>query len=206
MKQTFGARMSNWDDEANPWTVKGVSQRFANPWFSVEEHDAVNPGGGRSHYGVIRFRKHAVGVLPLDADGVVHMVGQWRFPLARYSWEMPEGGAEPGENLEECARRELAEESGFAAARLERILEMDLSNSVTDEHATVFLATGLTPGAPAPEEVEALKSHSAPFQDVLARVVDGRIRDAMTVAAMLRLHHMAVTGSLPPGLARAILA
>src|SRR5262249_6930564 len=154
------------------------------------------------HYGVIRIRRPAVGVLPIDADGMVHMVGQWRFPLERYSWEMPEGGAEPGEDLELCARRELEEETGLKAGRLQKILEMDLSNSLTDEHATLFLATDLTPGVAQPEEVEVLKRRTAPFADILARVCDGRIRDGLTVAAVLRAHHMAVKGELPEALAR----
>lgn len=194
-----------WEDDANPWTLHGVHPRFENPWIALEEHDVTHPGGARSMYGVVRMRKRAVGVLPIEADGRVHLVGQWRFPLARYSWEMPEGGAEPGEELEETARRELAEETGLSAGRLEKILVMDLSNSVTDEWATLYLATDLTPGIARPDEVEVLRRHTAPFAEVLARAVDGRIRDAMTVAAVLRAHHMAVTGSLPTDLARAIL-
>lgn len=196
----------DWEEEGNPWTVRGVRTLFENPWFAVEEYDSINPGGGNSMYGVIRMRKVAVGVLPIEADGTVHMVGQWRFPLERYSWEMPEGGAEPGEGIEETAHRELREETGFRAGKLQPILEYDLSNSVTDERAVLFLATALTPGEAAPEEVEKLKTLSAPFREVLARVIDGRIRDGLTVAAVLRVHHMAVEGELPPALAKVILA
>lgn len=197
--------MSDWEDDANPWTVHGVQCVYDTPWFAVEDYDVTNPGGRRSVYGVVRHRKRAVGVLPIEPDGSVHLVGQWRFPLARYSWEMPEGGAEPNEKPEDCARRELLEETGFTAGRLEKILEMDLSNSVTDEHAYLFLATDLTPGKAQPEDVEVLKRHTAPFAEVIAMVADGRIRDSLTVAAVLRAHHMAVTGRLPPELAQAIL-
>ena len=195
----------DWDDDANPMTLHGVRRVYENPWFAVEDHDVTHPGGRRGMYGVVRMRKIAVGVLPLEPDGAVHLVGQWRFPLARYSWEMPEGGAEPGEAPEECARRELAEETGLSAGRLEKILEMDISNSVTDERAMLYLATDLTAGAAHPEEVEVLKHLKAPFAEVMARIADGRIRDSLTVAAMLRAHHMAVTGRLPSALARAIL-
>ncbi len=194
-----------WDDEGNPWTLHGVHARYDNPWMALEDHDVTHPGGKRAMYGVVRMRKLAVGVLPIEADGRVHLVGQWRFPLGRYSWEMPEGGAELGEAPEECARRELAEEAGVHAGKLEKILEMDMSNSVTDERAVIYLATDLAPGPGEPDEDEVLKRMVAPFQEVLQRALDGRIRDAMTVAALLRAHHMAATGRLPPGLAQAIL-
>lgn len=196
---------NDWDDDANPWTITGVSEPFANDWFRIDAHNVIHPNGAAGTYGVIRIRRLAVGVLPIEPDGRVHLVGQWRFPLGRYSWEMPEGGAEPGEDALVCARRELLEETGFTAGKLEPILEMDMSNSLTDEMAVIFLATQLTPGEAQPEPTEVLKRRSAHFADVLARVADGRIRDSMTVAAVLRAHHMAVTGAIEPGLARAML-
>src|SRR5258708_5102179 len=101
-----------WEDDANPWRVTDVSREFENDWFAVDAHAVVHPGGREGTYGVIRIRRLAVGVLPIEADGTVHLVGQWRFPLGRYSWEMPEGGAEPGEDALACATRELAEETG----------------------------------------------------------------------------------------------
>lgn len=195
----------DWEDDGNPWTVTSVARAFENDWFRVDAHQVIHPGGAEGVYSVIRPRRLAVGVLPIAADGDVHLVGQWRFPLGRYSWEMPEGGADPGETAEACARRELAEETGLRAARLQRILEMDLSNSVSDEQAVMFLALELEPGEANPEATEVLQRRVAPFMEVLARVADGRIRDSMTVAAVLRAHHMAVTGALPPALAQAML-
>lgn len=197
--------MSDWEEDGDPWIVKGVARPFENDWFHIDAHDVIHPGGAPGTYGVIRIRRVAVGVLPIDDAGFVHLVGQWRFPLGRYSWEIPEGGAEPGEDALACARRELAEETGLAAASLEKILEMDLSNSLTDERAVIFLATELSQGEAAPEPTEVLRRRRAPFLDVLARVVDGRIRDSMSVAAVLAAHHMAVTGRLPVALAQAML-
>lgn len=196
---------NDWEDDTNPWTVRGISRPFENHWFGIDAHDVLHPGGVPGVYSVIRIRRLAVGVLPIDDEGAVHLVGQWRFPLARYSWEMPEGGAEPGESARACAERELAEETGLRAGSLLPILEMDMSNSLTDERAVLFLACDLTPGAASPEATEVLKRRRAAFADVLARVVDGRIRDSLTVAAVLRAHHMAVTGQLPPRLAGAML-
>jgi 8-oxo-dGTP pyrophosphatase MutT (NUDIX family) len=194
-----------WDEGGNPWIVKGVTHAFENDWFRIDEHDVIRPDGAQGYYGVIRIRRLAVGVLPIDGDGAVHLVGQWRFPLARYSWEMPEGGAEPGEDASECAARELAEETGLRAGSWTKVLEMDLSNSLTDEQAVIFIATDLTPGEAEPDPTEVLKRRAVHFLDLVARVADGRIRDAMTVAAVLRAHHMAVTGQLPAPLAAAML-
>lgn len=195
---------SEWEDDQNPWQVTGISTPFSNAWLTIESSEVIHPDGKPGVYSVVRIRRLAVGVLPIDDDGYVHLVGQWRFPLGRYSWEMPEGGGEPGEDALDCGRREMAEETGLSAATYQQILEMDLSNSLTDERAVLFLATGLTPGQANPEGTEVLKRRRAHFADVLARVADGRIRDAMTVAAVLRAHHMAVTGQLPAPLARAM--
>lgn len=194
----------DWEDDLNPWRVTGIRTPFSNAWLTIESSEVVHPDGKPGTYSVVRIRRLAVGVLPIDDEGYIHLVGQWRFPLGRYSWEMPEGGAEPGEDALDCARRELAEETGLRAAAYQKVLEMDLSNSLTDESAVLFLATGLTPGEPNPEGTEVLKRRRAHFSEVLTRVADGRIRDAMTVAAVLRAHHMAVTGQLPQALASAM--
>ncbi len=191
--------------EHNPWRFIAARVAFDNPWITLVEQDVIDPAGVARVYGIVRFRKLAVGVLPVDDAGRVHLVGQWRVPLARYSWEMPEGGCEAGEDPLACARRELEEEAGIRAARLETILEMDLSNSVTDERAVCYLATGLTAGVMAPEPVEVLRNRTAPFAEVLEEVVAGRIRDALTVATVLRAYHMAGSGVLDPALARAML-
>jgi 8-oxo-dGTP pyrophosphatase MutT (NUDIX family) len=195
-----------WEDGENPWTVTAVDRPFANDWLSIECSAVIRPDGEAGTYGVVRMRRLAVGVLPIDAAGCVHLVGQWRFPLGRYSWEMPEGGADPGEDARACAERELAEETGLSAGAYQPILEMDLSNSVTDEQAIIFLASELIPGRARPDGTEVLRARRAPFREALARATDGRIRDAMTVAALLRAHHMAVTGQLPAALGAAMLA
>ncbi|MEZ5972697.1 MAG: NUDIX hydrolase [Hyphomonadaceae bacterium] len=194
-----------WDEGGNPWIVKSANCAFENDWFRVDEHDVIRPDGKRGYYGVIRVRRLAVGVLPIDDEGCVHLVGQWRFPLGRYSWEMPEGGAEPGEEARACAARELAEETGLRARVWTQVLEMDLSNSLTDEMAVIFIATGLSTGEADPDPTEVLKRRKAHFREVLNRVGDGRIRDSLTVAAVLRAHHMAVTGQLPAALGEAML-
>jgi 8-oxo-dGTP pyrophosphatase MutT (NUDIX family) len=199
------APSQTWEEDGNPWTVKAASVPFRNDWFHVDKNDVIRPDGSPGEYTVVRVRRLAVGVLPIEADGSVHLVGQWRFPLGRYSWEIPEGGGEPGEAPLACAKRELEEEAGLCAAVWTPILEMDLSNSLTDERGIIFLATGLQTGQKQPEVTEVLRHRRVPFLELLQRVLDGRIRDSLTVAAALRAHHMAVTGELPGDLAAAML-
>jgi 8-oxo-dGTP pyrophosphatase MutT (NUDIX family) len=169
------------------------------------EYDAVAPTGHQTHYGVVRFRTRAVGVLPLHGDGTVTLVGQQRFPLGNYSWEMPEGGVPFAEDPLDGARRELREEVGLVAADWREILRMELSNSTTDEQAVCFLARDFSETATDPDETERLDVVRVPFRTLLAEVVAGRVRDSMTVAAVLRAYHMAREGELPDALARAML-
>jgi 8-oxo-dGTP pyrophosphatase MutT (NUDIX family) len=197
--------MSSDEETHDPWTVLSQDVVYENAWVRVEHREVINPAGKPGVYGIVRFLKVAVGVVPIDAAGRVHLVGQWRPPLEAYSWEIPEGGAEPGEPPADCARRELQEETGLTCAGLIPILEMDLSNSSTDERSALFLATELSPGAAAPDETERLAHKVVPFQTALDMALTGQIRDAMTVAALLRAHHMAVTGEIEPNLAAVML-
>lgn len=194
-----------WEEDGDPWTVENVTRAFENDWMVIDSYAVIHPGGAPGTYSVMRPRRLAVGVLPIEPDGSVHLVGQWRFPLGRYSWEMPEGGADPGEAPLACAIRELEEETGLRAGTFAPVLEMDMSNSLTDERAVIYIATELQAGPAQPEATEVLRHRRAHFQDVLVRVIDGRIRDSLTVAAVLRAHHMAVTGALAPALAAAML-
>ncbi len=191
--------------EHDPWTVLTEKRVYENAWIAVDHREVLTPAGTPGIYGIVRFARRAVGVLPIDDAGRVHLVGQWRPPLNEYSWEMPEGGADPGETAEATARRELKEETGLSCDRLIPILKMALSNSSTDERAELFLAFGLNAGLAAPEDTEALAHKVLPFTEVLERVLTGAITDAMTVAAVLRAHHMAVTGEIPPALAALML-
>lgn len=171
----------------NPWQTLSTQLEFENPWFAITTHDTVAPDGSRPRYGKISFKNRAVAVIPLDDDQHTWLVGQWRFPLGEYSWELPMGGAPRSENLEAAAIRELKEETGLAATRLRPILKMHISNSVTDEEGYVFLAEGLTPGAPEFDETEELAIHRLHFREALAMVMDGRITDGISVAGILKL-------------------
>jgi 8-oxo-dGTP pyrophosphatase MutT (NUDIX family) len=191
--------------EHDPWTTLTEKRVYENPWIAVDHREVLTPAGTPGIYGIVRFKKIAVGVLPIDDAGRVHLVGQWRPPLGEYSWEMPEGGSDLGEATEVTARRELREETGLSCEQLIPILKMALSNSCSDERAEIYLALSLNAGPAAPDDTEALAHKVLPFQEVLEMVLSGAITDSMTVAAVLRAHHMAVTGEIPPALAALML-
>lgn len=189
-----------------PWGVSSSQVVYDNPWITVTEYQAVAPTGRPALYGKVSMKNQAIGVLPLHADGTVTLVGQNRFALANYSWELPEGGAPHGEDPLDGAKRELAEEVGLQAADWRQVLRMELSNSVTDEIATGFLAMDLSPTDTAPDETEDLAIARIPFREALDAAVAGHMPDAISVALLLRAHHMAVRGELPADLAALILA
>lgn len=177
-----------------------------NPYFAVDAYQAVAPTGVAADYWVHHQKNLAVGVIPLHPDGTISMVGQWRFPFGAYSWELPEGGVPRGEAALDGARRELREEAGLEARHWRRILVMQMSNSSSDEMCEVFLATDFSAVATDPDPTELLAAARVPFGEALRAAAVGQIQDAITVAGLFRLHHMAVTGALTPDLARAVLS
>lgn len=175
--------------ETNPWRLIASREIYDNPWIRVCEDDVINPGGGKSLYGWVSFKNQAVGVIPLDEAGNTWLVGQFRYTLGTYSWEIPTGGSPPGEAILETARRELKEETGLTASRWSPFLHMHLSNSVTDEEAYIFLAEDLAEGKTSFEETEQLTVRKLRVADAVDMVFRGEITDAISVAGLLRLAH-----------------
>jgi 8-oxo-dGTP pyrophosphatase MutT (NUDIX family) len=174
------------DDQSNPWTTLATRLVYNNPWISVREDSVLRPDGKPGIYGVVHYKNRAIGVLPVDADGSIYLVGQYRYPLDTYSWEIPEGGGPLNESPEVTALRELTEETGLTAAHLEPLgAPVHLSNSVSDEVSLLFRATGLTPGPAAPEGTERIVVRRIGFDEALDMMKRGEITDSLTVLALL---------------------
>lgn len=170
-----------------PWQLLDYQIVYDNPWIRVEEHRVINPSGGRSLYGKVCFKNRAVGILALDSENNLYLVGQHRYTLDEYSWELPMGGAPAEEDTLTAAQRELKEETGISAAHWVELMRLHTSNCVTDELGLVYLATELSFGEPELEPTEDLAVRRVPLADAVLWVIDGRITDAISAAGILRL-------------------
>ncbi len=176
------------DKAVGPWRLHRCDTVYENPWLRLEHHEVTTPGNTAGIYGKVCFKNIAVGVVPIDDEGHTWLVGQYRYPLEAYSWEIPEGGCPQGSSAAETARRELAEETGLRCAQLYKLMQLHTSNSCTDEVAELFLATELHLGESAPEPCEELLVKRLPLAEAIAMAMSGQITDAMSVAALLKLH------------------
>jgi len=182
------------DESHNPWTRRSRTTAYENPWIEVWHDEVSRPDGGDGIYGVVHFRSRAVGAVVLDDADRVLLVGQYRYTLDRYSWEIPEGGSPWDEDPLRGIERELAEETGYRASHWRELIRFTLSNSVTDEEGVMFVATGLTPGDATPDPTEELAIRWVPFDDALAMVDRGGIHDVMTQTALLALARERASG------------
>ena len=180
----------------NPWTILAEKPIYDNPWIRVTEYDVINPSGGKGIYGKVHFKNKAIGILPLDEELNTYLVGQYRFTLNEYFWEIPEGGGPMGTDILVSAKRELLEETGLVAAEWTKLMDFHLSNSVCDEHGQIFLAQKLTQQEAHPEETEQLQVRKLPFAEAYAMVEDGRITDSLSVAAIQKVQLMLLDGRL----------
>lgn len=173
------------DEKHNPWQTLSSREVYENPWISLREDDVVRPDGVEGIYGVVHFKNVAIGILAVEGD-FIYLVGQYRYTLQQYSWEIPEGGCPEGEDYLTAAERELAEETGLRAEKWERMGEAHLSNSATDEYAVWFMATGLTQGERNPEGTEQLVVRRVPFAQALRMALTGEITDAISLLAIMQ--------------------
>ncbi len=178
-------RMSK-EEIKNPWTTLSGEEKYDNAWINITEYQVLNPSGGKGIYGKVHFKNKAIGIIPIDADNNTWLVGQYRYTLNAWHWEICEGGGRLREDPLEAAKRELKEETGMQANRWTTLLTIHTSNSVTDEEGIVFLAEELTLGKSELEETEAdLKVWKLPLKQAVEMVVNGEITDSMSMAGLL---------------------
>ncbi|GAA0550713.1 NUDIX domain-containing protein [Chitinophaga japonensis] len=180
----------------NPWKILSSEVQYDNKWIRLTEHQVINPNGGQGIYGVVHFKNLAIGVVALDEAQHIYLVGQYRFPLEQFSWEIPEGGGPLGEDALVSAKRELLEEAGLVAHHWTPIVHMHLSNSVSDETGIVYLARDLEQHAAQPEETEQLTVQRIPFEQAYQMVKDHRITDSISIAAIMKIKLMMLEGEI----------
>ncbi|WP_151089543.1 NUDIX domain-containing protein [Hymenobacter baengnokdamensis] len=197
---TYSQPPADLDETHNPWQTLSSEVKYQNPWIRVREDQIINPKGGPGVYGVVSMKNKAIGIVPLDPEGNTWLVGQYRYALNEYCWEIPMGGGPVELDVLESARRELREETGLLAARWTRIARLHTSNSVTDEEGFVFLAEDLTQSEWEPEETEDLRLWKLPLAQAVELVMADRITDAISVAGLLKAERVlaARNGAQPP--------
>jgi ADP-ribose pyrophosphatase len=183
-------------EQHNPWVTIDSHKIYENNWIGLTEHNVINPSGGKGIYGEVHFKNYAIGILPLDEAHHTWLVGQYRYPLKAYSWEIPEGGGPLETEPLESAKRELLEETGLSASDWIEIQRMHLSNSVSNELAIIYIARGLSLGESEPEETEELQLRKLPFEEAYQMVIQGEITDSISVAAILRTKILLQEGHL----------
>ena len=170
----------------DPWRRTGSREVYANPWIRVREDEVVRPDGKPGIYGVVELRHLALGCVPLFADGTTVLVGQHRYTLGAYSWEIPEGGGDPALDPLAEIQRELAEETGLVASSWTPLGRVHTSNCVTDELGLLWLAEDLVEGPQDPDDTEVLRTWRLPLAEAVELAADGRLTDSLTVAGLLR--------------------
>ncbi|MDC1516534.1 NUDIX hydrolase [Cyclobacteriaceae bacterium] len=169
------------------WIKKSSLKVFENPWIVLHDEQVINPRGGESQYGRIHFKHAAMGIIPMDDDLNTYLVGQWRYPLNAYSWEIPMGGGQLDQDLLGSAKRELLEETGITATRWQELSKVHLSNSVSDEVGYIYLAKGLTFGATQFDESEDLMIKKLPLKKAIEMCLEGSITDSLSLIGLLKL-------------------
>lgn len=174
----------------NPWSTKNIITVYENAWIKLEHHDVVIPSGKDGVYGKVCFKNKAIGIIPIDENGNTWLVGQFRYTLDAYSWEIPMGGGLISDDYLESAKRELKEETGLKAEKWTKIMTLHTSNSVTDEEGFIFLAEDLTLGETDFEETEQIEIMKLPLTEAVQKVMDGEITDAISIAGLLKVAKM----------------
>ncbi len=180
----------------NPWTTLKSEHVYDSPWIGLTKHDVLTPGGNPGTYSVIHFKNLAIGILPLDKDYNTWIVGQYRYPIEQYSWEIPEGGGMRDVAPLISAQRELLEETGITAGKWTKIQEMYLSNSASDEFCILYIAQELSIGEAEPEDTEQLELRKIHFDELYRMVESSEITDSLTVTIVLKAKLMMLEGKL----------
>ena len=176
--------------EKPTWKTLSSEIVYDNPWITVQHDEVVAPTGKHGIYGKVHYKNYAIGILPVDEDQHTWLVGQHRYPLDEYTWEIPEGGGLVGQDILTAAKRELREEVGLIANKWQEIQRLHLSNSVSDEMGVIFLATDLETTSVQHDETEVISIKRMPLSEAIDLVKDGTITDTMSVIALLHAAHL----------------
>lgn len=188
--------ITEYSETENPWESVQRQEVYDNNWITVVHEDVITPAGTAGIYGSVHFKHYAIGIVPLDEVGNTWLVGQYRYPLKKYSWEIPEGGGKLGASILDAAKRELQEEVGLLAEQWTEIAVCYTSNAVCDEKAIIFVAQGLSETENAPDETEQLQIKKLPLSEAIAMAMNGEIQDAISIIGLLKVKVLLEQGKI----------
>lgn len=180
----------------NPWQTLDAEVVYENPWIQVTHRNVLNPNGNPGIYGVVHFKNLAIAIVPIDEEGYTWLVGQYRYTLETYSWEVPEGGGKFEDSPLNAAQRELLEETGIIAKTWLEVGEVHTSNSVTDERGIIFVAKDLHFGTAEPEDTEQLELRRVHLDEAVEMVLRGEITDGLAQVALLKTKMLIEKGQI----------
>ena len=169
----------------NNWKTLSSETVYENAWLELSHRDVINPSGNKGIYGLVKFKNQAIGVIPMDAEGNIYLVGQFRYAIDEYSWEIPEGGGLLGTDPLEAAKRELKEETGLVANKWTKLARIHTSNSATNEEGFLYIAEELIQKEAEPEDTEDLQIRKVSLNDAVEMVMRSEITDSLSVCAIL---------------------
>ena len=174
-------------EDKNPWITHSKVIAYDNPWIQVTHEKVTTPGNSPGIYGRVHFKNLAIGILPIDEEFNTWLVGQYRYVLAAYSWEIPQGGCPLGTDPVDTAKRELKEETGLVSSHFKELMQVHTSNSVCDEKAIIYIAKDLELGVAEPEDTEELTVRKLPIKEAIEMVEQGLITDSLSIAGILKI-------------------
>jgi 8-oxo-dGTP pyrophosphatase MutT (NUDIX family) len=171
----------------NPWKTLSSRTAYENAWLRVREDQVTRPDGQPGIYGVVEIRP-SVGIVALNERDEVVLVGQWRYTVNRYSWEIPRGGSRADEvDVQRAAERELAEEAGVIATHWQSMGTVDVGNGVLDDVQSLYLATGLAATSTNFDPEEDISIVWKPFEEAVRMALNGTMTEVCSIAAILKL-------------------
>jgi 8-oxo-dGTP pyrophosphatase MutT (NUDIX family) len=170
----------------NPWRTLSSRTLYRNPWLTLREDKVIRPDGAEGIYSVVEVQP-SCGIVAINDENKIALVGQWRYVHNRYSLEIPTGGSEQDETPLDAAKRELLEETGLTARDWTALGTIDNSNGATTDVAHLFLARNLTTGPAVPQGDEQIELRWMSFADAVLSVMNGEITESVSVAAILKV-------------------
>jgi len=184
------------NETRNPFKTIDETIVYDNNWIKIKHANIITPSNTKGIYGTVHFKNYALGIIPIDHEGYTYLVGQYRYALNSYSWEIPEGGGLLDKDILESAKRELQEEVGYFAEKWTKIAELNTSNSITDEKGIIFVAQELTPTNTSYDETEEIQIKKLHIYEAIEWAVSGKIQDAITLIGLLKLKILLETSTI----------